>query len=36
MEAFEFLKTMSMKRQSGGNEIAGAYREKQMGMEGVK
>jgi len=28
MEAFEFLKTISMMRQSGGNEIAGAYREK--------
>jgi len=36
MEEFEFLKTMSMMRQSGGNEIAGAYREKQMGMEGVE
>ena len=36
MEGFEFLKTMSMMRQSGGNEIAGAYREKQMGMEGVE
>ena len=29
-------KAMSMKRQSGGNEIAGAYREKQMGIGGVE
>jgi len=28
MEEFEFLKTMSMMRQSGGNEITGAYRAK--------
>jgi len=28
MEAFEFLKTISLMRQIGGNEIAGAYREK--------
>jgi hypothetical protein len=25
MEEFEFLKTMTMKEQNGGNEIAGAY-----------
>jgi len=27
---------MSMMRQNGDKEIAGAYREKQMGMEGVE
>jgi len=31
VEEFEFLKTISMMRQSGGNEIAGAYRENKWG-----
>jgi hypothetical protein len=34
VKKFEFLKTISMVRQSGGNKIAGAYYEKQMGGGG--